>query len=79
MRAILGAIAADATPSRWSLRLSYIEIYNDAVNDLLSGRKNLSLRETSEQRVKVEKIAARLEGQGYQDYLKAYLAEKAKK
>lgn len=37
---------------------SYCEVHNDSVNDLLAGRKNLALRETSDQRVKVEGLSA---------------------
>ena len=36
-------IDADDDPDRWSLQLSYIEIYNEVVGDLLTGATNLTL------------------------------------
>ena len=42
---LLHAFADDDEPSRWSLKLSYLEIYNEVVNDLLTGASGLTLNE----------------------------------
>ena len=43
VRGLLDGIAADADPGRWALSLSYLEIYNESVNDLLNGACGLAL------------------------------------
>ncbi len=42
---LLEAVSRDAEPHRWSLWLSYLEIYNESVNDLLSDSNNLQMYE----------------------------------
>ena len=51
-------LAKRPAESSFIVSVSYTEVYNDNVNDLLSGRKNLPLRETSEQRVKVDGLSS---------------------
>ena len=58
IRDFFEGVARAPAESQFIVSLSYCEVYNDSVNDLLSGRKNLSLRETSDQRVKVDGLTS---------------------
>lgn len=42
------AIEQSPSAAKWRVECTYLEVYNTAVNDLLTGRKNLILRETAE-------------------------------
>ena len=46
--------AAGVTGAEFCLRVSYVEIYNEAVNDLLSPARNLAIHDTPDGRVEVE-------------------------
>ena len=50
---LLEAIEIDEEPGRWTLGLSYIEIYNETVGDLLSGRDGLALTDGTDGGVEV--------------------------
>ena len=50
MRQVIEGVAAQRTLAsgrevRWGMRISYLEIYNEAINDLLTGQTNLNVYE----------------------------------
>jgi hypothetical protein len=58
IRDFFEGVADAPADAQFIISCSYCEVYNDDVNDLLSGRKKLALRESTEQRVKVEGLSS---------------------
>ena len=56
--ALFEGLQARPAESRYVVTCSYVEVHNDACNDLLGGRKGLNLRETGERRVVVEGLTS---------------------
>jgi hypothetical protein len=56
VRRLFTRIDTDDEPSRWSVTLSYMEIYNEVLGDLLTGSTGLQIFETKGGRLRVEHL-----------------------
>ena len=57
VRQLLSGMVANGGPTRWTLRLAYLEIYNEQVIDLLTGRAGLGMYDRKDGSVRVAELA----------------------
>ena len=57
IRDLLNLMAADTEPGRWSLRMSYLEVYNEVILDLLTGRADLRLHDCKDGSLRVAELS----------------------